>query len=85
MKKNNIIYIKDIIIPGNILNKMFNKDTSNSDIDLTQEINVTNLKGKNKVSIEKNIFKIQIIFIYLIWDLNLRRLISKFNFLSAAI
>ena len=66
MKKNNIIYIKDIIITGNILNKMFIKDTINSDIDLIQEINVSNLKGKNKASTEKKSFKIQIMFIYLI-------------------
>ena len=66
MKKNKTIYIKDMIIPGNILNKMFNKDTISSDIDLTQEINTINLKGKNKESTAKNIFKIQSMFIYLI-------------------
>ena len=66
MKKNKTIYIKDMIIPGNILNKMFNKDTISSDIDLTQEINIINLKGKNKESTAKNIFKIQSMLIYLI-------------------
>jgi hypothetical protein len=80
---NNIIEIRDTINPGIILNSIFAIIIKGSVISFTHDNKVNNLTGKNKAIIPKNIFKLQIKFIYLICDSNSSRLISKSKLLSS--